>query len=130
MTKEPLIDQLECPPHYKLVSAIDALSSLTPGWLEGHGIAPKIDNLNWLTNEVVESFPESLEHPSVVPTEEGHVIFEWIRPHARIELEINFTDRALELYSNNLTTNQFIEETFAWDQWGDAFGKVATLLVS
>jgi len=124
------IEQLECLPHYKLVSAIDALSSLKPGWLEGHGIAPQIDNLNWLSNEVAKSFPESLEHPSVAPTEEGHVILEWIRPHSRIELEVNFTDSALELYSSNLTTNQFIEETFARDQWGDAFARIATLLVS
>lgn len=124
------IDQLECLPHFKLVSAIDGLSSLKDGWLEGHGIAPKSEDLNWLTNEVAKSFPESLEHPSVAPTEEGHVIFEWMQPHARIELEISFADQKLELYSTNLTTNQFVEETFTVEQWEAAFSKVATLLLA
>ena len=124
------IEQLECLPHFKLVSAIDALSSLPNGWLEGNGIAPKSDDINWLTNEVAKSFPESLEHPSVAPTEEGHVIFEWIRPHARVELEINFADQRLEIFSTNLRTNQFVEETFGVKQWAEAFGKVAGLLLS
>lgn len=124
------IEQLECLPHFKLVSAIDALSSLPNGWLEGNGIAPKSEDINWLTNEVAKSFPESLEHPSAAPTEEGHVIFEWIRPHARVELEVNFADQRLEIYSTNLRTNQFVEETFSLKQWAEAFGKVSGLLLS
>ncbi len=124
------IDQIELLPHYPLVLAIDGLSSLKDGWLEGHGVAPKSDDLNWLTNEVAKSFPESLEYPSVAPTEEGHVIFEWMRPHARIELEINFEEQQLELYSTNLTTAQFVEETFTVDQWEGAFSKIATLLLA
>ena len=124
------IDQLECVPHYKLVSAIDALLALPDGWLEGKGLAPKAEDLNWLINEVTKSFPESLEHPSVAPTEEGHVIFEWMRPHARIELEINFADRRLELYSTNLPSGRFVEENFGGEQWSEAFQRVESLLLS
>jgi hypothetical protein len=77
-----VIEQLECVPHYPLVSGIDKLSTLADGWLEGSGVAPKPDDLNWLTNEVSKSFPESLAYPSVAPSEEGNVIFEWILPYA------------------------------------------------
>ncbi len=124
------IDQLETVLHYALVSAIDGLLSLKDGWLEGSGVAPSSENLSWLTNEVVKSLPETLEYPSVVPTQEGNVVFEWIRPHARIELEINFDGRRLELYSSNIATDTFVEESFGLDHWGEAYTRIAELLVS
>jgi hypothetical protein len=124
------IDQLDSLPHYELVSEIESLSSLSNGWLEGNGVAPNGDNLIWLTNEVAKSFPEALDHPSVVPTEEGHVIFEWIRPRARIELEINFDDQKLELYATDLTVAKFEEASFGIDQWDEAFSKVNALLLT
>ena len=128
------IDQLESLAHLGLVSKIEALSSLTDGWLEGRGIAPTAANLNYLINEVAKYFPETLEYPSVAPTEDGFIIFEWIRPHARIELEINFDDNKLELYATNLTTealtNKFVEKLFEQTDWEDAFTEVERLLVT
>lgn len=128
------IDQLESLPHYDLVSKIEALCSLSDGWLEGQGIAPTAPNLNWLTNEVAKYFPETLEYPSVAPTEDGYVVLEWIRPHARIELEINFDDKKLELYATNLTTDKstekFVEKLFSQTDWKDAFVEVERLLVT
>jgi hypothetical protein len=124
------IDQLDCLQHLVLVSKIDALSSLADGWLEGNGIAPSIANTTWLTDEVTKYFPEALEYPSVVPTEDGHVVFEWIRPQARIELEVNFGAQKLELYATNLTTNQFTEESFSTSDWDAAFSKIERLLLA
>ncbi len=124
------IEQVDTLAHYKLVSGIDGLASLKDGWLEGIGVAPNNDHLNWLTNEVTKAFPESLEYPAVVPTEDGNVVFEWIRPQARIELEVNFADQQLELYATNLKTNQFVETIFNQNEWQNAFGKIATLLVA
>ena len=124
------IDQLDELPHYPLVSAIEALSDLKDGWLEGTGKAPKIDYLNFLTNEVTKSFPEMVEYPSVAPTEEGSVIFEWIRPQSRIELEINFEGKKLELYATHAATAQFVEESFEIDQWESAYQRVKSLLNS
>lgn len=122
------IEQLECLPHYPLVSLIDKLSGLAKGWMDGTGVAPKADDLNWLSNEVAKAFPEALEYPSVAPSEEGNVIFEWIRPHARIELEFNFADSKLELYATHPKAEGFVEEIFEIAQWNKAFGRVAALL--
>jgi hypothetical protein len=124
------ISQLEVVRHYALISLIDGLSGLANGWLEGGGIAPTGDNLNGLTNEVATWFPETLEYPSVAPTEDGNVVFEWIRPHARIELEVNFPDQLLELYASNLKSGDFVEESFPNDQWDEAFTRISTLLQS
>lgn len=124
------MEQVDALAHYKLTAGIDALASLKDGWLEGNGVAPDSGNLNWLSNEVTKVFPESFEYPAVVPTEDGNVVLEWIRPHARIELEVNFADQRLELYATNLKTNEFVEETYPQDGWADAFAKVSTLLVA
>ena len=117
-------------PHGALVAAVDALRALPAGWLEGHGIAPEPANLRWLANEVVEAFPDALADPSVAPTEEGHVIFEWIRPEARVELEFNFGERRIELYATNLRTGEFVEESFVIDECDQAFARVSTLLMA
>jgi len=124
------IEQLECLPHYPLVSKIDALALLSDGWLEGRGIAPTGANLDWLTSEVAINFPEDLAYPSVAPIEDGNVSFEWIQPHARVELEVNFAEKQLELYATNLSTAAFVEQTFTHEQWGAAFEKIRGLLKS
>ena len=122
------IEQLEMLPNAKLVGGIEVLLNLQDGWLEGSGKAPAPSHLNALMNEMVRVFPAHLEYPAVVPTEEGNVVFEWIRPQARIELEVNFAYQRLELYATNLTTHQFVEETYRQDGWAEAFAKVSDLL--
>jgi hypothetical protein len=123
------IDQLERLPHYPVTAAIDKLANLSDGWLEGVGVAPKPEDLNWLTNAVASAFPESLDYPSVAPTEEGNVILEWILPKARIELEVNFAAKQLELYASYLDSDNFMEKTFGINRWQDAFGAVEGLLL-
>jgi len=123
------IDQLERLPHYPLTSGIDKLSILADGWLEGVGVAPKSEDLNWLTNEIAKAFPESIAYPSVAPTEEGNVVLEWILPKARIELEVNFANQQLELYASYLDSDIFVEKTFENTQWPEAFGHVEGLLL-
>jgi hypothetical protein len=122
------VEQLEMLPHLKLVGDIESLRLLQDGWLEGGGKAPASMHLNALMNEMVRVFPAHLEYPAVVPTEDGNVVFEWTRPQARIELEVNFADQQLELYATNLKTHEFVEQTYQQDGWADAFAKVSSLL--
>lgn len=124
------IEQVDALAHYKLTSEIESLASLKHGWLEGHGVALNTDNLNWLSNEVTKSFPESLQYPAVVPTEDGNVVFEWIKPQARIELEVNFAAQQLEIYATNLKTRDFSEVTLNQKEWQSAFERIAKLLVA
>ena len=122
------IDQLECLPHYHLVSAIDALSSLQAGWLEGHGVAPSRLDLERLSDDLIEAFPPGIAYPAVVPTEDGNVSLEWIRPAARIELEVNFAGGRLELYATDLEADTFVAESFDIKDWAGAFEKITNLL--
>ena len=113
------------------VNGIEALTNLQDGWLEGGGKAPEHERLTGLMNEMVRVFPADLEYPAVMPTEDGNVVFEWIRPHARIELEVNFAGGQLELYASNLKTDQFVEKTYpqnGWTHWCRALEYVKTLI--
>lgn len=122
------IEYLDIVPHYALVSAIDDLSNLKDGWLEGRGVSPRRLNLERLSDDLVETFPAGIDYPAVVPTEEGNVSLEWIRPAARVELEVNFAENRLELYATDIEFDTFVEETFALEDWEGAFGKITSLL--
>jgi hypothetical protein len=122
------IEQLEVVPHYALTSAIDDLNSLENGWLEGRGIAPDTENLAWLSEELIEAFPVGIEYPAVVPTEDGNVSLEWIKPAARIELEVNFIENRLELYATDLEADTFVDESFETGDWAGAFERITYLL--
>lgn len=122
------IGQLEVIPHYALTSAIDALNLLENGWLEGHGVAPDSKNLARLSEELIESFPLGIDYPAVVPTEDGNVSLEWIRPSARIELEVNFAGNRLELYATDIESDMFVDESFEAEDWAGAFEKITYLL--
>lgn len=122
------IDRLDAVAHYDLISRVESLATLENGWLEGRGIAPTWDHLAWLSNELSKAFPEGLGYPSVAPTEEGNVVLEWMKPHARIELEVNFHEKKLELYATNLKTGHFEEKVFGVAQWAAAFPAVEALL--
>lgn len=122
------IEQLEIVPHYALTSAIDELNGLEDGWLEGHGIAPDPKDLARLSEELIESFPPGIDYPAVVPTEDGNVSLEWIKPAARIELEVNFAESRLELYATDMQADTFLDESFDMGNWVGAFEKITSLL--
>lgn len=121
-------EQMEVVPHYALLSAIDDLNTLQNGWLEGHGIAPDPRDLARLSEKLVESFPHGIVYPAVIPTEDGNVSLEWIKPNARIELEVNFTENRLELYATDLDADTFVNESFEAEDWVGAFEKITYLL--
>jgi len=122
------IEYLDIVPHYVLVSAIDDLGSLKDGWLEGHGVAPLRLNLERLSDDLVRIFPPGIDYPTVVPTEDGNVSLEWIRPAARVELEVIFAENRLELYATDIAADTFVEESFDMTDWEGAFGKITSLI--
>lgn len=122
------IEQLEIVPHYALTSAIDDLNNLKNGWLEGHGVAPRRLDLERLSDDLIEAFPPGLDYPAVVPTEDGNVSLEWIRPAARIELEVNFAGSRLELYATDVEADTFVDVSFDMKDWAGAFEKITNLL--
>ena len=117
-------------PSHSMASALHELNNLKSGWLEGTGIVPQRANLERLSKQWIESFPQGLEEPKAIPTAEGNVSFEWIKPALRMELEVNFTKNRLELRATDIESDTFMDESFDMSDWAGAFARITLLLAS
>jgi len=124
----PEIEEVDLLPHWTLVSAVEKLALLKAGWLDGHGALFSSETIAQISQDLSQAFPMDLEYPIVVPTGDGHVCLEWIRPQSRIELEANTTDQQLELYATNVGGSDFLDDTFPLYAWDMALARVAQLL--
>jgi len=71
------VDSLEIQRNFELVKRLDALSCLKDGWFDGQGLAPDRDKLLLLSEKLETYYPERIPLPTVVPTQEGNLLFEW-----------------------------------------------------
>ena len=76
-----------------VTSQLDELRSLEDGWLEGGGIAPSHEGLDWLVQSFERYYPTDLPRPYLYPTEEGGVQAEWVFGAIDIEVRINLSTR-------------------------------------
>lgn len=81
---------------------IDELRLLKNGWLNGEGIAPTHDGLNWLVGAFDRHFPDELPLPHLYPTAEGGVRAEWTARSHELSLNIDLTARTGEWHLLNL----------------------------
>jgi len=84
---------------------LDELRPLKNGWLEGRGLAPSPDGLDWLSLAFAQHYPEDLSLPFLYPTEGGGVRAEWsLEPH-EASLDINLATHAAEWHVLNMETD-------------------------
>lgn len=122
------IEEIDLLPHWSLVSSVEKLASLQAGWLDGYGALFPIETMSQIAQDLAQAFPAGLEYPAVVPTGDGNISFEWIRPESRLELEVNINEQKLELYATNVGGIDFIAELFEMDAWHQALERVTQLL--
>jgi hypothetical protein len=84
---------------------IDELKQLQLGWLDGKGVAPNHEGLDWLANVIEAYFPDDVVLPFIFPTPEGNVFAEWSLPPWSPSLEIDFSKKQGEWHSLNLDTD-------------------------
>ena len=101
------LDPLDVP------ARLDELRTLNDGWLEGKGIAPSHNELDWLAREFEHNYPDELPLPHVYPTEEGGIVMEWDIISDDISLEIDLIKHHGELHCFIMDTDR--EETAAFD---------------
>jgi hypothetical protein len=85
-----------------VAARIDELRLLKNGWLNGKGIAPAHDGLNWLVSAFDRHFPDDLPLPHLYPTAEGGVRAEWTAKPHELSLDVDLTARAGEWHLLNL----------------------------
>ena len=83
---------------------LDELRRLEDGWLDGVGIAPGSDELEWLAAGFDRHYPDDLPLPYLYPTVEGGVRVEWSLSDFEISLEVNLVTHRANWHHLNLET--------------------------
>ena len=78
-----LLDPLDIP------ARLDEFRDMKDGWLEGEGVAPSLEGLDWLATGFDRHFPDDLPLPYLYPTPEGGVQAEWSLSENEISLEVD-----------------------------------------
>ncbi len=68
---------------------LDEFRDMKDGWLEGEGVAPSLEGLDWLAAGFDRHFPDDLPLPYLYPTPEGGVQAEWSLSENEISLEVD-----------------------------------------
>lgn len=71
---------------------LDRIQELKPGWLDGQGFTPEVDDLKWLKEQFKLYYPEDMKPPYLYPTPEGGVLMEWSLGKEEVSLEMEFVD--------------------------------------
>lgn len=87
------------------------LRNLKDGWLEGKGIAPNHNELDWLAREFEHNYSDELPLPYVYPTEEGGIVLEWMIIPNDVSLEIDLRKHHGEWHCFNMNMDMDGEET-------------------
>lgn len=72
---------------------LDELRQLKDGWLEGAGLAPHGDHLDWFASAFARHYPVELPFPRIYPTESGDLLVEWSLGNDEVSLEISLSTR-------------------------------------
>ena len=78
------------------------LKLLERGWLDGKGLPPSHEGLDWLAGVFDCEFPADLPLPYLYPTAEGGVRAEWSHLPYELSLDIDLTKRVGSWHSLNL----------------------------
>jgi hypothetical protein len=102
-----------------VLARLEELYNLKNGWLEGKGIAPIPDGLDWFARVFELNFHDDLPLPRVYPMAKGGVQAEWsIKPY-EATLEIDLEKRVGEWHCLNLDTNTEETHTLNLDEKQD-----------
>lgn len=84
---------------------LEKLLNLKDGWLDGDGLAPDKEGLEWLIT-LLETYPSDMSTFYIYPTPSGDVQLEWSISSYEIELIVNLIDHTAEWYTLNMITNK------------------------
>lgn len=88
-----------------ITARFEELKTLKDGWMDGRGLAPASDGLDWLADQIENQYSEKLPLPYIYPVAEGGVQLEWsLKPH-EVSLEIDFNQKSGEWHALNLDTD-------------------------
>lgn len=72
---------------------IEEIRQLKDGWLDGAGLAPRSDHLDWFVAAFERYYPDDLPPPYIYPTASGDLQAEWSLARDEISIEIDLASR-------------------------------------
>jgi len=102
-----------------IVARLEEFRVLRNGWLDGKGLAPTAEGLDWLAQRFESQYPDDLPLPYLYPTAEGGVQAEWSLDAEEISLEINLDTHVGEWEALNMETQRDTSRILALDEGRD-----------
>ena len=85
---------------------LDEFRSLKDGWLDGKGVAPHPQGLDWFAGCFENHYPNDLFLPCLYPTAEGGVQVEWTLGGHEASLDVNLDTHQGEWHCLNRETEE------------------------
>ena len=121
------IENVEILDHLDMFVQIDSLRNLIDGWLDGEGIAPSEQGLNWVVDKLDDYFSD-MTVPYLYPTPEGGVRAEWSLGKYEASLDIKLDNQTGYWHSLDMTNNTDAEKTLDLSKQEDWKWVLETLL--
>ena len=124
------VDSIEMLDPLNISQQLDDLRAMRDGWLDGDGIAPPKDGLDWLQVQFQRYYPDSAPRPYIYPTFEGGVEIEWtIRPY-EIGMTVDLSNRSGEWSRISMEDDAYDEQELNMnyhDAWAWIVGELRRL---
>ena len=98
-----------------VLKQLGELKVLQDGWLDGEGLAPPVQGLDWLSRAFDQHFPWNLRPPHIYPTVPGGIQAEWSLGSNEVTLKINLETHIGEWHELDLETDAVYERTLNCD---------------
>lgn len=106
---------------------LEELGILQPGWLDGIGVPPSAEGLQWLDDQFAQHYPDDVFLPYLYPTEEGGIRAEWSQHEWECSLDIDIHTHQALWHAFNLSNEKDEEcelDLSRRDAWGDLVAMV------
>jgi hypothetical protein len=90
---------------------VEELKLLQVGWLNGDGVPPPHEGLDWLAEGFDCEDVDGIKLPYLFPTPEGHVRAEWAIASWSASMEIDLASKQADWHALNLETDEEVTET-------------------
>lgn len=98
---------------------LNDLRELQDGWLDGEGIKPPTDGLQWLRHNFECNYPDGLPLPHLYPTENGGIQAEWSLGPNEVTLDVDLETHLGEWHLLNVESDEVVERTLNFDDDAD-----------
>ena len=113
---------------------LEDLRKLEDGWLNGEGVAPPAEGLDWLADAFGRHYPEELPLPHIYPTLTGGAQLEWTfgSNEVNVEVEVDLATRIAEWFVLDLSSMEATMDSLdlsvptGWSLLRERIGRLVT----